>query len=98
MASDVENTRRASWMLPGVSTAVAITICMLAVQATWNMSNGLSSIRLDNQKALADTAASISQQGESLRLQIQELQFQVKAQGDQIKEIRESQKMHTEGR
>lgn len=98
MAGEMDNPRRTSWMLPGVSTAVAITICMLAVQATWNMSNGLSSIRLDNQKALADTAASISQQGESLRLQIQELQFQVKAQGEAIKEIRDSQKSHTDGR
>jgi flagellar basal body-associated protein FliL len=89
---------RKTWAIPGISMAIAVTLCTLAVQATWNMSSGLSSLRLDSQKAQAETAATIAAQGESMRLQIQELRFQLNAQGEQIKEIRDSQKSHPQGR
>jgi len=58
------------------------------------MSNGLSSLRLENQKALSEASAAIAAQGEALRLQIQELRFRFESLSHQVKEIREAQKSH----
>lgn len=89
---------RKAWAVPGISMAIAVSICTLAVQATWNMSSGLASLRLDSQKAMSEAAATMASQGEALRTQVQALRFQVEAQGEAIKEIRDAQKKQPMGK
>lgn len=81
---------RAGRVVQGISIVVALSLCGLAVQATWNMAGELSSMRLDTVNRFAAFEKAQVERGASQALALQELKFKVDEQGRQIADIKES--------
>lgn len=77
----------------------AALLCTLAVQATWNMSNGLSSLRLDTITQISGLERSMFRQNEDVKLAMQALSMKVEEQGRDLAELKSSfQKSQPAGR